>query len=68
MSKATDIIVEAGVPAQQQREPTASSSLVSWIMVRVADWEQHRMNNFDARWKEYYRIWRGIFSEEDKTE
>lgn len=53
--------------AQQQRELPESSSLVSWVMVRVAAWEDYRQLNFDKRWDEYYRMWRGIFDMEDRN-
>ncbi len=43
------------------------SALVSWVMQRVSDWEDYRDSNFKARWDEYYRLWRGIWTEEDKT-
>ena len=43
------------------------SSLGSWIMERVEAWEEHRNTNYMEKWDEYYRIWRGIWSYEDKT-
>ncbi len=69
MTKATDVLVDVnpGTAAEQQREPVASSSLVSWVMTRVAEWEDHRRTNFDKRWDEYYRMWRGMWSHEDKN-
>ena len=69
MSKATDIIRDSapGTGAQQQREMNADTSLVSWVMTRVRDWEDYRKNNYDQRWKEYYRMWRGFWSAEDKS-
>jgi hypothetical protein len=36
-------------------------------MTRVGDWEDHRKTNFDKRWNEYYRLWRGIWASEDKS-
>ena len=53
--------------AQQQREQNVDSSIVSWVMTRVDRWENHRENNFDDKWAEYYRMWRGIFADEDST-
>ena len=53
--------------AQQQREQNVDSSIVSWVMTRVDRWENHRENNFDDKWAEYYRMWRGIFANEDST-
>tara|TARA_R110000851_G_scaffold86254_1_gene187305 strand:+ start:2028 stop:4028 length:2001 start_codon:yes stop_codon:yes gene_type:complete len=53
--------------ADQQRESPSGSSLVSWVMTRVTDWEDHRKQNFDAKWDEYYRLWRGIWAKEDAS-
>lgn len=41
--------------------------LVSWIMSRVDEWETHRDTNFGDKWDEYYRIWRGVWTEADKN-
>jgi len=42
------------------------SALSSWVMERVNSWEDHRNVNYLDKWDEYYRIWRGIWSSEDK--
>jgi len=42
------------------------SSLVTWIMDKVEEWEDHRNLNYMDKWDEYYRIWRGVWSYEDK--
>jgi len=64
----TDIIVNTKEGAvDQHREPVASTSIVSWVMTRVSGWEDHRKQNYDAKWDEYYRLWRGIWKAEDKT-
>ena len=46
---------------------TVEGQLVSWVIGHVSDWEQYRDNNFEQRWDEYYRIWRGVWLHEDKT-
>ena len=43
------------------------ASLSSWVIGRVSQWEEHRNTNYLKKWDEYYRIWRGIWSNEDKT-
>jgi len=64
----TDIIVNTKEGAvDQHREPVASTSIVSWVMTRVSEWEDHRKQNYDAKWDEYYRLWRGIWKAEDKS-
>ncbi len=53
--------------AEQQREMPTGSSLVSWVMARVGEWEDHRKQNYDTKWDEYYRLWRGIWKSVDKS-
>src|SRR3990172_6515460 len=45
----------------------AREALVSWVMEHVLDWEKWRQQNFDQRWAEYWRKWRGLWTESDKT-
>jgi len=42
-------------------------SLVQWIMPRVNRWEDHRNRGYARRWAEYWRLWRGIWSNADAT-
>ena len=42
-------------------------ALAGWIMERVNNWEDWRKNNYDERWNEYYRLWRGFWTETDKN-
>jgi len=41
--------------------------LVDWVVSHVRDGRDYRDSNFKERWNEYYRLWRGIWAEEDKT-
>tara|TARA_R110000822_G_scaffold14339_2_gene50627 strand:- start:221 stop:2185 length:1965 start_codon:yes stop_codon:yes gene_type:complete len=41
--------------------------LSAWVIDRVTQWEEHRNTNYLDKWDEYYRIWRGIWSSQDKT-
>lgn len=45
----------------------STPTLSSWVVEKVKDWEDHRNNNYSKRWAEYYRLWRGEWSEEDRT-
>jgi hypothetical protein len=40
--------------------------LAEWIMEKVVRWRQSRNNNYGSHWEKYYRIWRGIWSNELK--
>lgn len=44
-----------------------NSQLASWIMERVNSWEDWRKQNYDQRWNEYYRLWRGLWTDQDKN-
>ena len=46
---------------------TSTETLDSWIMEKRDAWRSHFCNNYEDKFDEYYRLWRGIFSEEDKT-
>lgn len=46
---------------------TPPNLLVSWVVSHVDKWEEYRDQNFLKLWDEYYRLWRGVWSEEDKT-
>ncbi len=38
-----------------------------WVMERCDNWRDHYKNNYEQKFEEYYRLWRGIYSAEDKT-
>lgn len=40
--------------------------LASWVISRVKDWRDYRDQNYSEKWKEYYRLWRGIWDQADK--
>lgn len=42
-------------------------ALASWVMTRVNRWRQVRDSAYLDRWDEYYRLWRGVWSESDKS-
>jgi len=39
----------------------------SWVMDKVEQWRDHYSSNYEEKFDEYYRLWRGIWSAEDKT-
>jgi hypothetical protein len=41
--------------------------LVEWVMGNVEQWREHRDTNYLEKWKEYERIWRGVWEGEDRT-
>jgi hypothetical protein len=42
-------------------------SVESWVMEQCNSWRDHFDNNYQDRFEEYNRLWRGQFSAEDKT-
>ena len=43
------------------------AGLSSWVMTQVSEWRNHYEQNYEDKFKEYYRIWRGIYDPNDKT-
>ncbi len=50
----------------QHKDPVVDNSLTGWVMNHVSEWENHRKQNYDEKWAEFYRLWRGIWKETDK--
>lgn len=44
----------------------SSNKLVDWINDNVTEWRDHRDDNYLQDWKEYERLWRGIWAAEDR--
>ena len=49
-----------------QSPPGDTNGLLGWLMPKIKDWRQYRDDNYRALWDEYYRLWRGIWSPNDK--
>jgi hypothetical protein len=47
--------------------PSAGSTLVSWLIGKAVPWESFRNRGYQRRWGEYWRLWRGMFAQEDKN-
>jgi hypothetical protein len=41
--------------------------ITSWVMGKVQSWEDHRDRGYGRKFAEYWRMWRGQWSEEDKN-
>jgi len=42
-------------------------ALAKWLESRLEQWRNHRDNNYLKPWDEYYRLWRGMWTIEDKN-
>jgi hypothetical protein len=49
-----------------ENEQSYDNELVGWVMDKAEKWRNHYETNYAERFDEYYRIWRGIWSSEDK--
>jgi hypothetical protein len=41
--------------------------LVSWLVGKATSWEDHRNRGYQRLWGEYWRMWRGRWSEQDRN-
>ena len=40
-------------------------SIENWVMDKVEDWRDHFESNYESKFDEYYRLWRGIWDPAD---
>jgi len=50
-----------------ENKETKYQALAGWLNHRLETWRTHRDTNYVQKWDEYYRLWRGIWLEQDKT-
>jgi len=62
-----DSLVELEVVDEKYTSTDKGEELISWLDELTTPWREFRDTNFKTRWGEYYRLWRGIFKESDKT-
>jgi hypothetical protein len=46
---------------------TIEETLGSWVMSKAEEWTDDYETNYEAKHKEYYRLWRGIWAKEDQS-
>ena len=51
---------------EDKKYDDAGAELVSFVMNRVDRYTEHRDSLYSVRWDEYERLWRGVWSEEDR--
>lgn len=44
-----------------------SDTLQSWVISKCNKWREHYNSNYETKFEEYYRLWRGQFDPNDKT-
>ncbi len=50
-----------------ENKETKYQALAGWLNHRLETWRTHRDTNYVQKWDEYYRLWRGIWLQEDRT-
>src|SRR6056297_3316817 len=64
---AVNPIVEAeDGPEGEEYARDGDGSLLGYCLQRVTEGERYRDQNYNEKWEEYYRLWRGIWASEDK--
>ena len=50
---------------QYERDIEDTTSLEGWVINKCNQWRDHFESNYQEKFDEYYRLWRGIWSKED---
>jgi len=63
----TDPIGDLRVDADEKPRSNSEGDLAVWVMNKVDRWREYRDVAFKERWGEYYRLWRGRWSQADRN-
>ena len=50
-----------------ESETYISDTLDSWVIAKCEKWKEHYKSNYEKKFEEYYRLWRGQFAASDRT-
>ena len=64
--RATLIDPEGEKEEGSYQQTPAGKKLLVWLNTRLDVWRDHRRIEYEDKWEEYYRIWRGIWDAADK--
>jgi len=53
--------------AKEYTSENSYQALSGWLSGRLEKWRNHRDNNYLKSWDEYYRLWRGMWTVEDRN-
>jgi len=67
MRALNDIVVNEEKVETEDPQTIRQRKLVEWVVSHVEKWEQYRDNNFRNLWDEYYRAWKQVHTNEEKT-
>lgn len=54
-------------PEMQDPMLESQDSLESYVLWKTQEWEDFIESNFYSQWDEYYRLWRGLWRQDDQT-
>lgn len=57
----------SGDDVEDSQEHARRIELAQWVMEHVQDWRRVRNSNFQKKWAEYYRLWRGFWDPADRN-
>jgi len=66
-TQGNEILVENPDEVSDKKYTNQGEELVSWVLGNVNPWRNYRNNTYNKRWAEYWRLWRGVWAEEDKN-
>jgi hypothetical protein len=66
-SQGQEIIVDAPSDKPDILKMAMDQALAGWICTKVDRWEDHRNLGYSRRWKEYWRMFRGLWHSDDRT-
>ena len=52
---------------EDYEKSSPDQSVEGWVISKVDQWRDHYNANYEQKFDEYYRLWRGIWSNDDKT-
>jgi hypothetical protein len=67
MRTLNDIVVEEHPVETEDPQTLRQRKLVEWVISHVEKWEEYRDNNFRDLWDEYYRAWKQVYTNDEKT-
>jgi hypothetical protein len=66
-TQGNEILVQTPESMAKLAAFSPDTALTSWVVGRVKPWEDHRNRGYQRLWAEYWRLWRGKWSEEDRN-
>ena len=66
-TQGNEILVDNPEGEDAARVQTPGHALISWLNARATKWRDHRNSGYQKLWGEYWRMWRGKWSAEDRN-